>query len=52
MEYVKFGRTGMEVSRLCVGCISFGMPARGNHPWTLPGEIEALEAPSLPRLAG
>jgi aryl-alcohol dehydrogenase-like predicted oxidoreductase len=36
MEYVKFGRTGMEVSRLCVGCMTFGVPDRGTHPWTLP----------------
>ena len=38
MEYVKFGSTGLEVSRLCLGCMSYGDPARGTHPWTLPGE--------------
>jgi 1-deoxyxylulose-5-phosphate synthase len=36
MEYVKLGRTGLEVSRLCLGCMSYGEPARGSHPWTLP----------------
>ncbi|GGC69875.1 aldo/keto reductase [Chelatococcus reniformis] len=36
MEYVKFGSTGLEVSRLCLGCMSFGEPLRGAHPWTLP----------------
>ncbi|HEY5186458.1 MAG TPA: aldo/keto reductase [Actinomycetes bacterium] len=36
MEYVNLGRTGLEVSRLCVGCMSFGDPERGNHSWTLP----------------
>ena len=36
MEYVKLGRTGLEVSRLCLGCMSFGDPERGNHSWTLP----------------
>jgi aryl-alcohol dehydrogenase-like predicted oxidoreductase len=35
MEYVKLGRTGLEVSRLCLGCMTFGEPDRGNHPWTL-----------------
>jgi aryl-alcohol dehydrogenase-like predicted oxidoreductase len=35
MDYVKFGRTGLEVSRLCLGCMSYGDPARGNHAWTL-----------------
>jgi 1-deoxyxylulose-5-phosphate synthase len=35
MDYVKFGRTGLEVSRLCLGCMSYGTPDRGPHPWTL-----------------
>ncbi|MBP3039044.1 aldo/keto reductase [Bacillaceae bacterium Marseille-Q3522] len=35
MDYVKFGNTGMEVSRLCLGCMSFGVPERGNHKWVL-----------------
>ncbi|MEP6915957.1 MAG: aldo/keto reductase [Acidobacteriota bacterium] len=38
MQYVKLGRTGLEVSRLCVGCMSFGVPERGTHPWTLDEE--------------
>ncbi len=36
MEYVKLGRTGLDVSRICVGCMSFGVPERGAHIWTLP----------------
>jgi len=36
MEYVKLGSTGLDVSPLCVGCMSFGEPDRGPHPWTLP----------------
>ncbi len=40
MEYVKLGRTGLEVSRICLGCMSFGMPDRGMHQWTL-GEDES-----------
>lgn len=35
MEYVKFGRTGMDVSRLVLGCMSFGDASRGDHAWTL-----------------
>jgi aryl-alcohol dehydrogenase-like predicted oxidoreductase len=35
MEYVKFGNTGLGVSRLCIGCMTYGIPDRGSHPWTL-----------------
>jgi aryl-alcohol dehydrogenase (NADP+) len=38
MQYVKLGRTGLTVSRLCLGCMSYGDPARGNHPWSLDEE--------------
>ena len=38
MEYVRLGGTGMEVSRICLGCMSFGDPNRGAHTWTLPEE--------------
>jgi aryl-alcohol dehydrogenase-like predicted oxidoreductase len=40
MKYTKLGRTGLDVSRLCLGCMSYGVPDRGNHPWTL-GEAES-----------
>jgi 1-deoxyxylulose-5-phosphate synthase len=35
MDYVKLGRTGLDVSRICLGCMSYGEPARGTHPWSL-----------------
>ncbi|HEU5084882.1 MAG TPA: aldo/keto reductase [Acidimicrobiales bacterium] len=35
MQYVKLGRTGLDVSRICLGCMSFGSPGAGNHSWTL-----------------
>jgi aryl-alcohol dehydrogenase-like predicted oxidoreductase len=35
MEYTKLGSTGLDVSRICLGCMSFGVPDRGNHEWTL-----------------
>lgn len=38
MEYVKFGSTGMDVSRICLGCMTFGEPDRGNHSWTIKEE--------------
>jgi aryl-alcohol dehydrogenase-like predicted oxidoreductase len=38
MDYLKLGRTGLDVSRLCLGCMSFGVPGRGRHPWTLDEE--------------
>ncbi len=36
MKTVKLGRTGLDVSRLCLGCMSYGVPERGNHSWSLP----------------
>jgi aryl-alcohol dehydrogenase-like predicted oxidoreductase len=39
MEFRKLGRTGLEVSRLCLGCMSFGEPDRGRHPWSLSEEL-------------
>ena len=36
MDYVRLGSTGLEVSRICLGCMSFGVPERGGHPWSMP----------------
>ena len=50
MKYVTLGRTGMYVSRICLGCMSFGEPGRGGHPWSLDEEAsrplirQAIEA--------
>jgi aryl-alcohol dehydrogenase-like predicted oxidoreductase len=38
MRYRKLGRTGLDVSPICLGCMSFGDPARGAHPWSLDEE--------------
>ena len=38
MKYKNLGSTGLKVSELCLGCMSFGVPDRGDHPWTLPEE--------------
>jgi aryl-alcohol dehydrogenase-like predicted oxidoreductase len=38
MQYTKLGKTGLDVSRICLGCMSYGIPDRGNHLWTLPEE--------------
>ena len=40
MDYVNLGNTGLKVSRLCLGCMSYGTPATGKpqpgrHAWTL-----------------
>ncbi len=40
MKTTRLGRTGLEVSRLCLGCMSYGVPERGAHPWTM-GEAES-----------
>ncbi|MCQ8279198.1 aldo/keto reductase [Acetobacteraceae bacterium KSS8] len=50
MDYTNLGRTGLTVSRLCLGCMTYGEPKRGNHEWTLDEEAsrpfirEAIEA--------
>ncbi|HVV18618.1 MAG TPA: aldo/keto reductase [Pseudonocardiaceae bacterium] len=36
MKYTKLGTTGLEVSRICLGAMSYGDPNRGDHIWTLP----------------
>jgi 1-deoxyxylulose-5-phosphate synthase len=38
MDYVKLGHTGLEVSPIALGCMTFGAPDRGTHPWTLDEE--------------
>ncbi|EAB3871603.1 aldo/keto reductase [Salmonella enterica] len=38
MQYNTLGNTDLQVSRLCLGCMTFGEPSRGNHAWTLPEE--------------
>ena len=35
MQTVNLGKTGLKVSRLCLGCMTYGVPERGSHPWTL-----------------
>ncbi|MCW5653189.1 aldo/keto reductase [Hydrogenophaga sp.] len=50
MDYVRLGRTGLKVSRLCLGCMTYGDPTRGPHEWTLNEEAsrpllrQAIEA--------
>jgi 1-deoxyxylulose-5-phosphate synthase len=35
MQYKKLGRTGLEISPICIGCMGFGDPSRGYPPWAL-----------------
>ena len=44
MEFSRLGHTGLTVSRICLGCMTYGVPARGAHPWTLD---EAASRPLL-----
>ena len=50
MEYLRLGTSGLEISRIVLGCMTFGDPARGTHAWTLPADearpliLGALEA--------
>ncbi|WP_337028088.1 aldo/keto reductase [Pantoea eucalypti] len=36
MNKIQLGSTDLQVSRLCLGCMTYGEPTRGNHAWTLP----------------
>lgn len=38
MKYTELGNTGMKVSRICMGCMGFGDPEKGQHRWTLDEE--------------
>ena len=38
MDYVKLGSTGLDVSRICLGCMTYGVSDRGAHLWTLDEE--------------
>lgn len=41
MQYTTLGNSGIKVSSLCLGCMSFGDPASKMHAWTLnPEESE------------
>jgi aryl-alcohol dehydrogenase-like predicted oxidoreductase len=50
MQFTRLGRSGLSVSRICLGCMTYGVPERGTHPWTLPEEAsvplirQAIEA--------
>jgi len=50
MKTIQLGSTDLQVSRLCLGCMTYGEPERGKHAWTLPEESsrplikQALEA--------
>jgi aryl-alcohol dehydrogenase (NADP+) len=38
MRYVKLGSTGLDISPICLGCMSFGESDKGTHPWSLDEE--------------
>ena len=38
MNFVRLGNSGLKVSRLCLGCMSYGVSERGTHPWALDEE--------------
>ena len=43
MQYTSLGSSGIQISKLCVGCMSFGDPASNFHAWTLnPSESEEM----------
>ena len=35
MRYVNLGQSGLKVSKLCLGCMSYGISGEGTHDWTL-----------------
>jgi aryl-alcohol dehydrogenase-like predicted oxidoreductase len=38
VRYVRLGSSGLQVSAVCLGCMSYGVPDRGAHPWSLDEE--------------
>ena len=46
MDYINLGQTGLKISRICLGCMTYGEPNRGTHEWTLP---EAESRPFIKR---
>ena len=38
MQYTKLGKSDLNVSRVCLGCMGFGDPTHGQHSWTLDEE--------------
>lgn len=38
MDHHRLGSSGLQVSSIVLGCMSYGDPARGNHEWSLPEE--------------
>jgi aryl-alcohol dehydrogenase-like predicted oxidoreductase len=38
METTRLGKTGLGISKICLGCMTYGVPERGPHPWTLDEE--------------
>ncbi|MBS43587.1 MAG: alcohol dehydrogenase [Nocardioides sp.] len=41
MEYTRLGSTGLTVSRIALGCMSYGDASRGGHPWVLDEDAAA-----------
>ena len=41
MNYTRLGKTGLKVSRICLGCMSYGVPDRGPHPVVAAGRRSA-----------
>ncbi|MBR3436183.1 MAG: aldo/keto reductase, partial [Lachnospiraceae bacterium] len=35
MKYTRLGNSDLIVSRICMGCMGFGDPGRGQHSWTI-----------------
>lgn len=40
MDYIKLGNSGLDVSKICLGCMGFGDPINGQHKWAI-GEEES-----------
>ena len=49
MDYVNLGKTGLKVSRICLGCMTYGAPATGElKAWQTCLGSERRREPALP----
>lgn len=49
MRYIKLGHTGLDVSPVCVGAMTYGEPSRGHPVWSLDEDASRSADPPCDR---